>query len=280
MKITKSQKIISIILICLIIVLLGLIYLSSIVIEENAENVSVELASSQPETLSSILARYDVEYIERNSNKIYVKFNFQLYNEDGSSNEKKLNNLLNELMNFFQSTFYLIDEENDINITVFYSETGNTVVTINNKTNFFEVTDGKTYYDINNVKIVPSKNIYTTNDILSYLKVGSMRYSEIIEQLGEPIGIDENGYYLFDDGNIKVSKYESSNMVRNIVYSEKYLNQFVSKISDNYSIDKVYQEYGNPSFGGLNEGFLGYRNSDFYLFFYNDDISVYGYSYF
>ena len=176
MKITKSQKIISIILICLIIVLLGLIYLSSIVIEENAEDVFVELASSQPETLSSILARYDVEYIERNSNKIYVKFNFQLYNEDGSSNEKKLNNLLNELMNFFQSTFYLIDEANDINITVFYSETGNTVITINNKTNFFEVTDGKTYYDINNVKIVPSKNIYTTNDILSYLKVGSMRY--------------------------------------------------------------------------------------------------------
>ena len=110
MKMNGSQKIISIILICLVIVLITLVYINSLDIVEDETVNQVETVVKEKETLSEILAKYDVEYIKRDANKIYVTFNFQLYNEDGSSNELKLNNLLNELTNYFKSTYYIMED--------------------------------------------------------------------------------------------------------------------------------------------------------------------------
>lgn len=281
MNLTKGQKIISIILIVLIIILGCLICLNVAEIEEDAADFAneVDLVTEKKESLIEILEEYDVEYLRRDSNRIYVTFNFQLYNEDGSSNEIKLKNLLNDLMDYFNSTFYIIDEKNDIDIKVFYRELGDNEVFINNKADFFDVTDGKTYYDVNNVKNTPVTNVYVVEDALSYITMKSLRYSDLVKRIGEPTGIDEDGYLLFDDGNIRVSKYEDANMIRNIIYSEKYLNAFVSKIEEGYSLEKVIEAYGEPTFGSLNEGYVGYRSSEFYLFFYEDEISVYGYGY-
>lgn len=275
----KSQKIISIILICLVIVLLTLVYIKSLEIVEDETVSEIETVVKKQETLSEILAKYDIEYIRRESNKIYVNFNFQLYNEDGSSNEIKLNNLLNELTNFFNSTYYLIDEKNNIDIKVFYKQYEDDEIFINDKKDFFKETDGKTYYDINNVDIVPEKNIYVSDSTLQYITANSLRYTDLVKTLGEPIETDENGYLLFDNGEIKVSKYEGTNMVRNMIYSKKYLNSFVSKIKEGYSLETVINAYGEPTFGSLNEEYVGYRTPDYYIFFYEDEISVYGYGY-
>lgn len=279
MKMNGSQKIISIILICLVIVLITLVYINSLDIVEDETVNQVETVVKEKETLSEILAKYDVEYIKRDANKIYVTFNFQLYNEDGSSNELKLNNLLNELTNYFKSTYYIIDEKNGIDIKVFYSQNVGAEIFINNKKDFFEETDGKTYYDVNNIKNTLLTNVYVVEDALSYITMKSLRYSDLVDRIGEPIGTDEEGYLLFDDGDIRVSKYENANMVRNMIYSGKYLNSFVSKITEGYSLKKVVEVYGEPAFGSIDEGYVGYRTTEFYLFFYEDEISVYGYGY-
>ena len=279
MKMNGSQKIISIILICLVIVLITLVYINSLDIVEDETVNQVETVVKEKETLSEILAKYDVEYIKRDANKIYVTFNFQLYNEDGSSNELKLNNLLNELTNYFKSTYYIINEKNGIDIKVFYSQNVGAEIFINNKKDFFEETDGKTYYDVNNIKNTLLTNVYVVEDALSYITMKSLRYSDLVDRIGEPIGTDEEGYLLFDDGDIRVSKYENANMVRNMIYSGKYLNSFVSKITEGYSLKKVVEVYGEPAFGSIDEGYVGYRTTEFYLFFYEDEISVYGYGY-
>lgn len=279
MKMNGSQKIISIILICLVIVLITLVYINSLDIVEDETVNQVETVVKEKETLSEILAKYDIEYIRRESNKIYVNFNFQLYNEDGSSNETKINNLLNELTNYFMATYYIIDEKNNINITVFYNANGDNKTVINNKSDFYEVTDGKTYYDTNNVDIVPEKNIYVSDSTLQYITANSLRYTDLVKTLGEPTETDENGYLIFENGEIKVSKYEGTNMVRNMIYSGKYLTSFVSKIKENYSLETVIEAYGQPTFGSLNEEYVGYRTPEYYLFFYDNEISVYGYGY-
>lgn len=281
MNLTNGQKIISIILIALIVLLLILLYIQSVDVAPTIEKVAneIETVVEKPKTLIEICSSYDVEYLKRDGNDIYVTFGFQLYDEDGSSNEIKIKNLINDLTDYFKANFHLIDEQNNININVFYKKTGDNEYFINNQIDFFETTDGKTYYDINNVDIVPQKNIYVSDPTLQILSVKSLRYSDLVKTLGEPVGTDEDGYLLFDDGNIRVSKYEESNMVRNMIYSEKYLNSFVSKIKDGYSLNAVVQAYGEPTFGSLNEGYVGYRNSDYYMFFYDDEISVYGYGY-
>lgn len=279
MNMSVSQKIISIILICLVIVLGILISIKSQEVIEDETVNQIETVVKKQETLSEILAKYDVEYIKRDANKIYVTFNFQLYNEDGSSNEIKLNNLLNELTNYFNSTYYIIDEKNGIDIKVFYSQNVGAEVFINNKKDFFKETDGKTYYDVNNIKNTLLTNVYVVEDALSYITMKSLRYSDLVDRIGEPTGTDEEGYLLFDDGDIRVSKYENANMVRNMIYSGKYLNSFVSKITEGYSLKKVVEVYGEPAFGSIDEGYVGYRTTEFYLFFYEDEISVYGYGY-
>ena len=162
MNLTNGQKIISIILIALIVLLLILLYIQSVDVAPTIEKVAneIETVVEKPKTLIEICSSYDVEYLKRDGNDIYVTFGFQLYDEDGSSNEVKIKNLINDLTDYFKANFHLIDEQNNININVFYKKTGDNEYFINNQIDFFETTDGKTYYDINNVDIVPQKNIY------------------------------------------------------------------------------------------------------------------------
>ena len=150
---------------------------------------------------------------------------------------------------------------------------------IEDKKDIFEKTDRKTYYDTNNVSIAPEKNIYVSEGNLQYITANNLRYTDLVKRLGEPIGTDEEGYLLFEDADIRVSKYEATNMVRNMIYSGKYLNSFVSKIKEDYSLEKVVEVYGEPTFGSLDEGYLGYRSPEYYIFFHEDEISVYGYGY-
>ena len=63
MKMNGSQKIISIILICLVIVLITLVYINSLDIVEDETVNQVETVVKEKETLSEILAKYDIEYI-------------------------------------------------------------------------------------------------------------------------------------------------------------------------------------------------------------------------
>ena len=111
------------------------------------------------------------------------------------------------------------------------------------------------------------------------MQLYALDYSKFIKRYGQPTEQDEYGYYLFDEGNIRVALYNNNQKIRNIVYSEKYLNNFVSKIKEGYSLNKVQEAYGDAELGGQVQGYLGYRNNNFYIFFYEDEISVYPYGY-
>lgn len=281
-KNSQSQKIIIIILTITVIVACSLIIYISSIIENNEEEQEVVLINSSNEsrnTLSDILKKYYAEFINRDGTKIYVKFDRRLYNEDGTSNKEFFNKIINELTDFLQETYYLIDEENEINIKVFYIEDSEPIIRINDSENFYESTDANTYLGIDSVDIVGEKNILINEGTLQSLSISGMKYSSITNTLGEKEGIDENGYEIYAGGDIKIAKYENDNSVRNIVYSGEYLTEIVSRVEENYSLNKVIEEYGDPAFGSLSDRYVGYRNRDFYIFFYEDEVSVYGYGY-
>ena len=235
-KLSQGQKVIILVLTISIMILCSLlIYMSSIIEENSTEDEEVALvntASENKDTLTKILDKYKVELLERSGTKIYVKFSRNLFNEDGTDNKEYFYKLINELSDHLKATYYLIDEENEINIKVFYLENENPIVRINNQENFFESSSAETYYGIDNVEIVGSKNIIFTNYYLQSLSIAGMKYSSITDKLGEPELVDEFGYEVYEGGNIKIAKYPNDNKVRNIVLSGEYLNDVVSRVKE------------------------------------------------
>ena len=281
----QTQKLIIIVLIVLMVMLLGIfLYKMFLVGKTQKETVEIVQTKQEQDTLGSILKKYEVILNERNGTKIYVSFPRDLYNENGTSNKIYYYNMLNELADYMKQTYYLIDEEKDIFIQVFYTayDDGtppNVDIRINNQQEFFDKTDGKTYSDLQTVDIVEMKTINVDEGSVATLEIYSMNYGKFKESYGEPESTDEDGYEYYENGTIKVKQYDNNNYVRNMVYSKEHVNSFLSKIESDYSLEKVIEAYGEPGFGSVADGFVGYRNDAFYFFCYEDEISVYPYAY-
>lgn len=280
MKLSKIQIIVGVVLIILITLLFSLMTKTQRKIEESKIVALSQVKKENEVTLESILKKHNVQFISVEGIKIYVRFDRKLYNEDGTSNENFFKVLVQELVDYKQSTFYLIDEKNNIEIKVFFNESDKSYTTnINNKPDFYEDTDGEIYSAIDHVKIARNSNIYTVEESVDMIAANTLKFDKFVKYLGEPEGPNEDGYYLFDDGNIAVIKYPGEDRIRNMVYSAKYVNRFVSEIDKDYSLNKVAEIYGTAPFGSVEEGYLGYRNNDYYIFFYDNEISLHGYDY-
>ena len=83
------------------------------------------------------------------------------------------------------------------------------------------------------------------------------------------------GYYL----NKTVKAYISAGKVRNLIFTSAYEGDVFNNISVGTPLKQVAEQLPDYAFGSVNDGFLGYRTKDVYVFIYEDEISVYGYSY-
>ena len=147
--------------------------------------------------------------------------------------------------------------------------------------NFYEKTDGKDYSKVDDIKTVDMTSMHIESDELTDIVYEGMFVKDSTEEkLGkeDELQIQEN-YTSYQNGKIRLSKYEYSNRVRNIIFSSEYQNSIMSGISKNDTLKNILEKYPNPAFGSLKEGYLGYRTKDVYIFFHKDEVSVYGYSY-
>lgn len=234
---------------------------------------------TEEKTVKDVIEQYESEYIETNSNYIYVNFIKDLYNTDGSSNEDYFNALIRDLKPFFdKKSFYVVDEEKKIVIHVVYDSSVNGHKTIiNNVEDFFKKVKGQDYVFAETSQIVPKKNIYIEDDILIDLMINDTYFSHIKDRLGEPKELND-GYtsYLDDKIRIRLSPIKT---VRNIIFSKDYDEYLVDKVKPGMSLRDIEKIYPEPSFGSANDRYLGYRVEDFYIFFYPDEVSVYSYTY-
>ena len=76
----------------LLTVLLGALSVESDNVAKNTVDVeivdnTVNVEKTKPESIEQVIAKYKCQYINREGNVIYIKFNKDLYNDNGSSNE-------------------------------------------------------------------------------------------------------------------------------------------------------------------------------------------------
>lgn len=130
---------------------------------------------------------------------------------------------------------------------------------------------------LDEVSIADTVEIYTPNEYLKYLSAMNMNIGALENYLGESEEL-ENGYKSYGDREIFI-KATLENTVRNIIFTEKYDEDIIKKVNTKTSLKEILELYPKNTFGSLNQGYLGYLTKDFYYFFYDDEVSVYGYTY-
>jgi hypothetical protein len=208
---------------------------------------------------------------------IYVNFKYDLYSDNGKSNETYFNNLIEQIEELEKDTFYLIDEEKNIEINVYYDNgTGKYTVRINELDNFYKETTGESYVDISKTQIVQQSGFAVTNELYSSLQLKAMKYANSIIVTSEREQLP-NGYYTYPTEHIKAKL--GGGKVLNLIFDKDYEGEIAKNVYVTTKLSDVETYYPIIGFGSRKEGFLGYRSSTSYVFLYEDEVSIYPYKY-
>lgn len=267
-KETKRFILILIVLIAIIIILNG--------VKKSLEEKSYlekNTYNSEYSSIKEILENYGCTYIKEVKSKdknfssdIYLKFKYNTF-EENESKERFYKNVIGNIVKFLNNNFRLIDEAKNLTIEVF--KNGNMYgYVINGDDDYFA-----------NIKSENSLKNYT-EDKISAVQINSSILSELIKdnwnasniQFGTKDSIFENYEIYFDEG-IEVRKI--SKKVYNIIFNNKYNSNVVNDIKPGTSINEIVSKIGNPTFGSKEEKIIGYKTKDLYIFFLENEISIY-----
>ncbi|MBR3153199.1 MAG: hypothetical protein IKF52_06360 [Clostridia bacterium] len=228
------------------------------------------------ESIREILEYSNCEYIsEKNSEDsecdidINLTFPVKLM-EDGKSNEVFFNNVIKRVGNIigFES-FRLIDDKNDIKIKVICDEDTKSIISIyiNGETNYFKKRISK-----------QNANQYQETQTTKF-DINSEEIKLLIQNNWKPInfGTKESTFDKYDiyfDEGIKVRNI--SNNVYNIVFTKKYSGNVINNITTKTSLEEIKKDLGNETFGSIDDGVIGYKGENIYVFFSEGEISIYG----
>lgn len=277
------KKLFLIILILFLCLLILLLLLQKVTEKEKLNDISIDVVDikEEPKTPEEVMEQYDSKYIqiETEDNSIYATLSKDLYNEDGSSNEEFISQIVKDLGKFYEEEdFYIVDRNRQFVIEANYDEdSGEHNLIINGVTDFYKNTDGDTYIAVEKSEIVKGTNFTVREFVLNKLEVYDGYFSHVEEELGEGIDL-ENGYKSYINGLIKV-RTVGTGSARNIIYSKDYDTFYTTEIHSDMTLKEISEIEPNNDFGSLREGYLGYRQQNFYLFFYPDEVSVYAYAY-
>lgn len=229
--------------------------------------------------VQEILESYGCTYIseqEEPTTVIYLVFGKSLFNSDGSNNRNYYESLINALAKkLIKKNFYLYDEKNSIQINVSCDfENDNISYKINNISNYFGTANGDLYQEIENTEIAQYQYIPISYNVLYNIVQNNMY---LIDELGEPEG-EVGKYKLYQNGTIMSRNF--SGKVRNMIFLEGYDGNVFTGVEVGTPLSEIKKLYPNNAFGSIEEGYLGYRTAELYVFFYENEISVYGYSYY
>lgn len=283
-----SKRILIIIMLLLLFILLCFLTAIAIILkkEESSNEITTNITntnaideSNKEKTIEDVLKEYDSEYINQDSNKIFAKLAKDLYDENGESNKEFFESLIEDLEPFFPETsFYIIDDEKGITIYVKKSDKdGSFELIINDIENFYKETDGRDYVAVENSKIVEPSNLLMSNYYLEKLEMHNMYFKYIEDKLTNGRET-ENGYKVYVDQQIKV-KLSPNKSVLNLVFMEDYEDKILHDISLDMKLRDIANLYNDYVFGGIDKGYLGYRSGNYYYFFYENEASIYSYSY-
>lgn len=279
----KLKSAIILTLIILLFLLLSICYTWLNIIEntevESQQDVVEEITDETALKIKYIVEKYNSKYIDFIKPTTYLKFTKPLFEENGDSNQVYFESIIDEIKPIFtEQTFYLIDNESEIYICVRYdTKTELYTIIINDMENFYDNVEGEDYANVDKSEIV-DEAYFTFNDYyLVSLIVKDFYFSSIEDKIGEGVPLD-NGYTSYLDGKMELRTIPTGG-VRNVVYKDDYEEYITTKINMNTTLEEIYEMEPNNVFGSVKKGYLGYRQEDYYTFFYEDEISLYPYSY-
>lgn len=243
---------------------------------ENGTNVSFE---EEQNLIKKILEKYGSTYIKEEGPTIFVGFAKNLYEKSGKSNKDYFEKIIIEMIpSFKEQTFYLKDEVQEINICVKYNmEIKDHVIIINDVENFYEKTDGAKFIAVEESEIVKRSGFMILDPYLLTLSINSYYFDSIQEDLGEGKDLG-NGYTSYLDGSIELRTIPTGG-VRNIIYNSNYEGGITTEINAGMDLKEIKKIEPENAFGSLSDDYLGYREDNFYVFFYDNELSFYPYSY-
>lgn len=278
------------VLIFLILLFLLLFFFYTMIqtIEEGGNEVSIKTqeekeTENSPEAeqnpIKKILEKYGSKYIKAEGPSIYVEFAKDLYNKNGESNKNYFVKIIDEIVPYFkEQSFYLIDNSQEIYIHVRYNfETKDHTIIINEMENFYENSNGKNYIAVDESEIVKRSGFMIMDPYLFTLSLNSYYFDSISEKIGEGTDLG-NGYTSFLNGTIKLRTVPTGG-VRNIVYTSDYEGGITTEINAGMKLKEIKEIEPENAFGSISDDYLGYREDNFYVFFYDNELSFYPYSY-
>lgn len=279
----NSKRIIIFLMLIFLLVLLCILSITIIILKNEESTISTPVNNSiseiMPKTVKDVIEDHDSEYISQDGNKVYSILAKNLYDENGNSNEDFIRSLVNDLDEFFLNrSFYIIDEEKKITIYAKRLTNNEDIdIIINDIENFYEETDGRDYLAVENSKIVEASNLLMSNPYLERLEINNMYFKYIEKYLTNGRELD-NGYIVYVDQQIKLKIFPNKS-VCNIIFMEDYEDKILYNLSLENRLSEIAEMYDDYVFGGLDKGYLGYRSGNFYYFFYENEASIYPYSY-
>lgn len=267
-KDTKKLILVSLILIVIIILLSC--------VEKILENKNDSINSQniiEYSSIEEILEKYGCTYIKETKSKkdnfyldIYMKFKYDTF-EKNESQERHYDNVIRVLAAFLNNNFRLIDESRSLEIEAYKGENSYKYI-INGDDDYFANQRSK-----NTLKNYNEENISTlqiNSNILLELIKNDWNDSNI--NFGSKDSIFENYDIYFDEG---IEVREISKKVYNIIFNNKCDLDIVNNIKPGTAISEIISKLGNPTFGTKEERLIGYKAKEFYIFFSENEISIY-----
>lgn len=267
--VSKKKKIVIGILILFIIVLLIYLtirYLQGLTYDPEKPYQTIKEAV---EALGHTYLKEETSTEEGFSKDIYLNFSVDLYTEE-NSNEKIYNDLIYTIARVEKyKSFRLIDPEKETVIAVLANEQEKKLVRIyiNGDDNYFG--RHRSMATIEEYKETPTTEFIVQSQIIQELI--RTNWSTNVNLGNEEEKREDYRIYL--DEGLEVKKVD--NNVFNIVFTENHANTLVNGIKVGETIDTVISILGTPTFGNKNEGLVGYKGEQFYIFFMEKEISVY-----
>lgn len=278
-KIDKNQKrkrrklkkrVIVLIIAVILIVILIMINNSLDEINSNVDDNIIEKAElSQENNMApeDVYQKYECENIKSeyvdDDLQITLEFSKDLFDEN-NSNQEYFEDIIKNLVKVYNKDFILKDENKNIIINVKVGSLENYTYTVNNIEDYFKQAEEKNK-EINNYKEIKS---IQANNLYKDLKKFNLN-SWSVNAAG--VKIKETGEDYLDYGTYRI--LTNNTFINTIILKSDFQDEVIEgiKVGDSYS--SIKEKLGEPTFE--TNDMIGYKASEVYAFFYNDEVVIY-----
>ena len=242
----------------------------------NIKNDNSPKEYSSIQTVQDVVEYYGSKYISQDYSEepgylidINVVFKVAPYVEETDEvNREYYENILEDIAKVLSYRSYIvIDDENSLFIRVKCGDGILKEIIINDISDYFTYIESelsmKTYKEIKNKEISVTSELL--NNIIQSEWDSNFDFGEKNSRF--------NNYELFLNQGIKVRRIQDK--IYNIIFTDRYVGDIVEGVSTSTSNSEIISKYGDPTFEDEENGIIGYKTKNFYIFFEEDEISVY-----